>query len=440
MTRVVEEVSTAYLIQDKPPNNPRGYKRSAAGLVPEDWVETVIGELNPFVTSGSRGWASYYSEVGDLFVRITNLNRGEINLDLQDSKFVLLPSDSTEGLRTGLNIGDLLISITADIGLIGYVDENLPFPAYINQHLALVRLNGRKVDSRFIAYFLTSSAIQALFRGMTDQGAKAGLGLDSVRSLPIVLPPYREQRSISEAIGDVDLLILHLEKLIVKKQAIKAATIQQLLTGRTRLPQFALRTDGSPKRYKSSELGDIPEDWEVKPLSEVCSLKSGQSITADSISDEGGYPCYGGNGLRGFADNPTHSGRYVLVGRQGALCGNVNYIEGDFFASEHALVATGKNSVDMKWLALVLERMNLNQYSESSAQPGLSAIKLKVLPVLVPPLGEQQAIALLIRKLVFELSSLSNRLAKTRQLKQGMMQQLLTGKIRLVKPSTVSAS
>jgi type I restriction enzyme S subunit len=94
----------------------------------------------------------------------------------------------------------------------------------------------------------------------------------------------------------------------------------------------------------------------------------------------------------------------------------------------------------MKWLALVLERMNLNQYSESSAQPGLSAIKLKVLPVLVPPLGEQQAIALLIRKLVFELSSLNNRLAKTRQLKQGMIQQLLTGKIRLVKPSTVSAS
>ena len=439
MNRVVEEVSAAYLVETVEGDVPAGYKKTEVGVIPEDWSFGALGQIGKFKNGINKsaddfGFGFPFVNLMDVFRRPTI--DGTTSLDLINSTDL----DRTE---YSLFKGDVLFIRSSvkpsGVGLTTVIQDDLKNTVF-SGFLIRFRCGGALIADFMRHCFAESSFRQRVIAGSTVS-ANTNINQDNLKRIALAWPStIEEQIVISTALSNVDMLIFELEKLIAKKQAIKAATMQQLLTGRTRLPQFALREDGSPKGFKNSELGDIPQDWEVKPLSEVCSLKSGQSITADSISDEGGYPCYGGNGLRGFADKPTHSGRYVLVGRQGALCGNVNYIEGDFFASEHALVATGKNSVDMKWLALVLERMNLNQYSESSAQPGLSAIKLKVLPVLVPPLGEQQAIALLIRKLVFELSSLSNRLAKTRQLKQGMMQQLLTGKIRLVKPSTVSAS
>ena len=98
-----------------------GYKLTDAGVYPEAWLACELGDLAPYVTSGSRGWAEYYSDRGDPFVRITNLSRSTIYIDQSDLKFVRLPINDSEGLRTALADGDLLISITADIGIIGYV-------------------------------------------------------------------------------------------------------------------------------------------------------------------------------------------------------------------------------------------------------------------------------------------------------------------------------
>ena len=95
-----------------------------------------------------------------------------------------------------------------------------------------------------------------------------------------------------------------------------------------------------PAGYKQTEVGVIPEDWEVNPLGDLCSLKSGLGITSKDIDDSSAYRCFGGNGLRGYTQKYTHDGNYVLIGRQGALCGNIQYVSGRFFASEHALVAT----------------------------------------------------------------------------------------------------
>ena len=101
-----------------------GFKQTDLGLLPEEWDVVEIGDLNPFVTSGSRGWATFYSDRGSPFVRITNLSRDSIYLDLEDLKLVNLPSETSEGIRTQLQDEDILISITADIGVIGYVTPN----------------------------------------------------------------------------------------------------------------------------------------------------------------------------------------------------------------------------------------------------------------------------------------------------------------------------
>ncbi|MDA3869434.1 MAG: restriction endonuclease subunit S, partial [Gammaproteobacteria bacterium] len=203
----VREVSARYDLQAAKPGVPVGYKQTEVGVIPSDWDDTTIGALEPFVTSGSRGWAQYYSKYGDLFVRITNMSRESIHLDLTDVRFVSVVNAGQEGIRTGLNEGDVLVSITADIGIISYVDEFTPLPSYINQHIALVRLPKDVVCPKFVALFLAVGQGQKHFRAITDQGAKAGINLTTVSEVPLALPQtIEEQRVIATALNDVDVL------------------------------------------------------------------------------------------------------------------------------------------------------------------------------------------------------------------------------------------
>ncbi len=184
--------------------------------------------------------------------------------------------------------------------------------------------------------------------------------------------------------------------------------------------------------YKQTEVGVIPEDWEVRTLRDLVRMKSGNSITTKDIKDHGKYPCYGGNGLRGYTHNYTHEGEFALVGRQGALCGNVQFVKGIFFASEHAVVVEPYSETDIKWILYVLKDMNLNQYSESSAQPGLSVNKILKLKAISPKVKiEQRAIATALSDIDGLINSLTKLIEKKKNIKQGAMQELLTGKKRL---------
>jgi type I restriction enzyme S subunit len=140
-------------------------------------------------------------------------------------------------------------------------------------------------------------------------------------------------------------------------------------------------------------LGEVPQHWDVWPLKRIARLQSGETITSDSINETGNFPVFGGNGLRGYTGAYTHDGLHALVGRQGALCGNINYASGKFWASEHALVVTPRNSSSAKWLGELLRAMNLNQYSTSAAQPGLSVEVINTLRIPVPSAPEQEMIA-----------------------------------------------
>ncbi|MEQ1599150.1 MAG: restriction endonuclease subunit S [Methylotenera sp.] len=150
------------------------------------------------------------------------------------------------------------------------------------------------------------------------------------------------------------------------------------------------------KSYKKTNISlfrEVPLAWNVVALQYVARLKSGLSITALDFDEEAKYPVYGGNGFRGFIDKFTHEGTYVLIGRQGALCGNINIAKEKFFATEHALVVTPTKKLSTSWLAFTLTAMELNQYSVSAAQPGLSAEVLARLKIALPSIEEQQKIA-----------------------------------------------
>jgi type I restriction enzyme, S subunit len=136
-----------------------------------------------------------------------------------------------------------------------------------------------------------------------------------------------------------------------------------------------------------------PAHWEIKRISYVAQLKSGDAIVSEQIEVEGEYPVFGGNGLRGYTTNYTHEGQYILIGRQGALCGNINYGVGKFWASEHAVVVHPFLPIHTKWLGETLRAMNLNQYNVSAAQPGLAVANITCLKIPFPTYAEQTAIA-----------------------------------------------
>ena len=193
-----------------------------------EWKLTTIGDLKPFVTSGSRGWAPFYAEKGELFVRITNLWRDSIYLDLTDSKFVQLPPGANEGVRTQLKEHDVLISITADIGIIGYVDESVPSPAYINQHIALVRFDADQLCGKYVAYFLASEESQRVFRASTDNGAKAGMSLIGIQKIGLMLPGLQEQEWIATCLSSLDALIAAETQKLEALKTHKRGLMQQL--------------------------------------------------------------------------------------------------------------------------------------------------------------------------------------------------------------------
>ena len=154
-------------------------------------------------------------------------------------------------------------------------------------------------------------------------------------------------------------------------------------------------------------------------LGEVCLLKAGKFVSANDISPEynkGLYPCFGGNGIRGYVADYTHDGEFPLIGRQGALCGNVNLASGKFHATEHAVVVQPKIEMNVHWLYYALNVMNLGQYATGAAQPGLAVSKLETLSIEIPNISEQNKIAQTLYKVEQLVNFRKQQLAKLDEL------------------------
>lgn len=169
-------------------------------------------------------------------------------------------------------------------------------------------------------------------------------------------------------------------------------------------------------------------EWEIKSLKSVCFMQAGKFVPASDIFEpdkQGVYPCYGGNGLRGYTKTYTHSGRYPLIGRQGALCGNVNLVNGQFHATEHAVVVTPQEGINVEWLFYTLDLLNLNRFATGQAQPGLSVEVLEKVSGAVPKEEkEQQKIANCLSSLDDQIRLETERLNALKDHKKGLMQQM----------------
>lgn len=212
---------------------PHLYKQSPLGWIPKAWDIATLEAVSSTITSGSRDWARFYADSDALFVRIGNLTREHINLRFESTIYVRPPRNA-DGQRTRLEPGDILISITADLGIVGVVPDEIE-EAYINQHIALVRPSQGIVNPRFMGHYLASPAAQTYISKLNDAGAKAGLNLPTIRGLPTARPARTEQNLIAEQIDEIDARIQNAVTESAKLRELKAGLMNDLLTGRVRV-------------------------------------------------------------------------------------------------------------------------------------------------------------------------------------------------------------
>lgn len=300
-------------------------------------------------------------------------------------------------------------------------------PAYYICH---IKNDG--VDRRYIHYLLRNDSYKAEYMRLST-GLRVGqwdLNIDDFLSIPMVLPPVPEQQRIADFLdrkcGEIDEAIALQEEFIEELKAYKQSVITEAVT-RGLNPNVKFKDSGI------DWIGKIPQGWKVRAIKTLAILKSGSNITTNEIADDGeGYPVYGGNGLRGYYSEYSNDGDFALIGRQGALCGNVNYGYGRFWATDHCVVCYPREEYVLKWFGETLRAMNLNQYSLSSAQPGLSVERIKDKFMPVPPLTEQHQIADYLDNKCSEIDNLiaikQQKIEELKDYKKSIIYEYVTGK------------
>jgi len=253
-----------------------------------------------------------------------------------------------------------------------------------------------KVGDRYLSFMLKNDVfIEYVMKGA--KGVKMPRGdIFLMQEYPLAYPSKPEQQKIAECLSSIDDLITAQTQKLSTLKTHKKGLMQQLFPADSNNhPAPSGHPSGGGEalpKLRFPEFRDAPE-WDIKPLKCVCNMQAGKFVSASAIyeqNEEDFYPCYGGNGLRGYTKTYTHSGRYPLIGRQGALCGNIKLGAGQFHATEHAVVATPKHNTDVNWLFYELDLLNLNRYATGQAQPGLSVDVLEKIPVAIPETEKEQ--------------------------------------------------
>ncbi|CAM4211266.1 restriction endonuclease subunit S [Acinetobacter pragensis] len=295
---------------------------------------------------------------------------------------------------------------------------------------ALVFRSSEVIYPKFLSYYCLSQDFINEVNGTTFGSKMPRASWDEISSFRIVYPSLDEQKIIADfldkRLAQVDALISKQEILLEKLAEQRVALISHAVTK-------GLNPDVELKDSRDVFFGKIPKHWKLIALHFIVRLISGDSITALDFVADGDYPVYGGNGFRGYIDRYTHQGNYVLIGRQGALCGNINFASGYFFATEHAVVVNPLIDLNYKWLGFLLMAMNLNQYSTTAAQPGISAEVIGRLKILLPEIEEQNQIADFIETELRGIEELKNKAIvlknKLKEYRSTLITQVVTGKI-----------
>ena len=315
-----------------------------------------------------------YTDSGVKLLNVANLKDGNVYLENTER---YISEDEAFGKYSLFLVdeGDLII---ASSGIkVEYFDKKMGFAK--KEHLPLCMntstirfktLDDKILSIEYFAYFLKTNYFKKQISRLITGSAQLNFGPSHLKQIKVILPPRDTQNKIVEVLDKAQELI---EK---RKEQIEA--LDELVKSRF-IELFGNVITNS-------------KGWETELLGEICELKAGKNIKAKDIYEDKAedlYPCYGGNGLRGYVKSYSHEGSINLIGRQGALCGNVRYAKGKFYATEHAVVTQPKVNINSYWLHFVLRELDLNRLSTGAAQPGLTVGKLNEVEIPKVPMELQ---------------------------------------------------
>lgn len=408
------------------------YKQTEVGVIPNDWDVVCLGEYTTKVGSGitPTGGEKVYKDAGRPFLRSQNVGWGHLILE----EVAFIDEDTHKSFNaTELALHDILLNITgASIGRSAIADERI-VSGNVNQHVCIIRTKQNFLLPRFLNFTLLSNLGQKQIESFQAGGNRQGLNFGQIRSFQIALPPtIAEQTAIATVLSDTDELIQSLEKLIAKKRLIKQGTMQELLTGKRRLPGFE-------------------SEWDVKPLLECCDLLQGLTYGPSNIQSHGLLVLRSSNiqdGQLAFDDcvyvncsiddikyvKPNdilicvRNGSIALIGKSCVIDKKYNATFGAFMS-----VLRGDTTGYLAYIFAsdVVQQQIRNRSSATINQ--ITKSDFEDIKIPIPNEAEEQtAIAVILSDMDAEIAALGAKLNKYRRFKQGMMQELLTGRIRLV--------
>lgn len=410
-------------------------------IVPEGWGVTTLGEVSNLVTKGTT--PKSYVQDGVNYIKVESLTESG---SLDSRKFAHISSDihSNELKRSQLQDGDMLISIAGSLGRVAIVKKEY-LPANTNQALSIVRLNGKGIDPKYCYFFINSEYIQIEIKGLQTVGAQPNLSLKQVSDFQIQVPPLPEQQKIASILTSVDNVIEKTQTQINKLQDLKKGTMNELLTkgiGHT--------------EFKDSPVGKIPKEWEVKKLTEVIEVKHGFQFRDFHFSDngipivkighlvDGGYvninksPSFIPIELLDDFKNVQLFKNDVLMALTGATLKVSIYFSDNVALQNYRVgkfVSKSQNVLHTSLIYWLLQSNYVQKVVEDlvneAAQPNIGKSDLEIIKIPVPSTSEQQQIASILTSIDKTIEEKQSKLNQTKNLKKSLMQDLLTGKVRV---------
>ena len=407
-----------------------GYKKTEVGVIPEDWDSTTVrGIASPIRNAivggpfGSNLVSKDYVDDGIPVVRGQNMGSKFVS-----GRFVFVSQAKGASLEANLaQAGDLVFTQRGTVGQVSLVPDQ-PHDRYlISQSQMKLTVNREVADPLFFYYVFNSEKQQEVIRQNKVQTGVPHINLGILRDLPVPQPPPVEQEIIAEALSDADALIESLEHLLTKKRQIKKGAMQELLTGKKRLPGFSGK-------------------WEIKQLGEISAIAMGRTPSRNNAEFWGrGHVWLSIADLRGKVVKESKETITDLAAAdmscvpKGTLLmsfklsiGKLCFAGCDLFTNE-AICSFTNVKAHTDYLYYALCRTDFSLYGKQAVKGyTLNSESLKVVEVLLPKLPEQTAIATILSDMDAEITALETKLSKARQIKQGMVQELLAGRIRLV--------
>ena len=390
---------------------PYGYKQTEVGVIPEDWECVKIKDVAT-ISMCKRIFANQTSTIGDVpFYKIGTFGK-EADACISSKLYVEYRNKYSFPQK-----GDILISAAGTLGRTVVYDGEKAY--FQDSNIVWLDINKTRLCNEYLNQYYK------VIKWASSEGSTiARLYNGIIYATYISLPPLPEQQRIAEALSDVDGMISSLEKLIAKYKSIKTACLQQMFpqNGET-VPR--IRLPGFTGAWEQRKLSDIAERFDNLRIPVAANLRIA-----------GSTPYYGANGIQDYVDGYTHDGEFVLVAEDGANDLKnypVQYVKGRIWVNNHAHVLQGKAKIlDNRFLTYVINQADIESLLVGCGRAKLNAETMMNIVLPIPAIKEQQIIGCCLSKLDNLITLHQRKLEKIQKIKQGMMQQLLTGKIRLV--------